>query len=104
MTSDFHPSPKSQNIFTVEHRVEVGHRAARNGHHGGILWLTGLSGAGKTTLAIELEKALFSQGYQVYSLDGDNIRHGLSADLGFSPGDRSENIRRVGEVAGLFAE
>jgi bifunctional enzyme CysN/CysC len=66
--------------------------------------LTGLSGAGKSTIAIEAEQQLFLKGYQVYVLDGDNIRFGLSADLGFSPGDRTENIRRVGEVAKLFSE
>lgn len=71
---------------------------------GGVLWYTGLSGSGKTTLALELEHRLFENGYQVYVLDGDNIRHGLSSDLGFSHEDRTENIRRIGEVAALFAE
>lgn len=75
-----------------------------NGHRGGILWMTGLPGSGKSTLACELERALFLRGYQVFLLDGDNVRHGLSSDLGFSPKDRAENIRRVGEVAALFAE
>jgi bifunctional enzyme CysN/CysC len=70
---------------------------------GGVLWYTGLSGSGKTTLALELEHRLFDHGYQVYVLDGDNIRHGLSSDLGFSHLDRTENIRRIGEVAALFA-
>jgi bifunctional enzyme CysN/CysC len=96
--------PKSENIFTVAHRVSRDDRVNANRHRGGILWFTGLSGAGKTTLAIELERALFAERYQVYMLDGDNVRHGLSADLGFSPEDRAENIRRVGEVAALFAE
>lgn len=95
---------KSTNITAVAHRVTDQARAARNGHQGGVLWLTGLSGAGKSTLAIELEQALFTKGYQVYVLDGDNIRHGLNANLGFSPEDRAENIRRVGEVAALFAD
>jgi bifunctional enzyme CysN/CysC len=63
-----------------------------------------LSGAGKSTLAAELERLLFAKGHQVTLLDGDNVRQGLSADLGFSPEDRTENIRRIGEVAGLFAE
>ena len=67
------------------------------------MWFTGLSGSGKSTLAFELEQRLFARGYQVYVLDGDNIRHGLSADLGFSPEDRNEHIRRVGEVAALFS-
>ena len=72
-----------------------------NGHAGGILWFTGLSGAGKSTLAVELERMLFAKGYQVFLLDGDNVRRGLNADLGFSPEERSENIRRVGEVAAV---
>ncbi len=88
----------------VEHRVSPTARAARDGHQGGVVWLTGLPGAGKTTLAMAVEERLFAQGYQVFTLDGDNVRHGLSADLGFSPSDRAENIRRVGEVAALFAE
>jgi bifunctional enzyme CysN/CysC len=97
-------APKSTNLVTVQHRVLAGDRAKFNGHHGGILWFTGLSGAGKSTLAVELERLLFAKGYQVTLLDGDNVRQGLSADLGFSPEDRVENIRRIGEVAGLFAQ
>lgn len=96
--------PKSANITTVAHRVGEEDRLGANGHRGGILWFTGLSGAGKTTLAVELERLLFAKGYQVCMLDGDNVRQGLCADLGFSPEDRAENIRRVGEMAGLFAE
>jgi bifunctional enzyme CysN/CysC len=96
--------PKSSNLGAVEHRVREDDRTRRNGHRGGILWFTGLSGAGKSTLAVELERALFEKGFQVMLLDGDNVRKGLSADLGFSPEDRTENIRRIGEVAGLFAE
>jgi bifunctional enzyme CysN/CysC len=94
---------KSKNIFGLEHNVTAQQRLHMNGHAGGVLWLTGLSGAGKSTLAQELEKRLFAKGYQVYVLDGDNIRQGLNSDLGFSPEDRTENIRRVGEVAALFA-
>ncbi len=97
-------APKSANLTTVEHRVLAEDRARMNGHRGGILWFTGLSGSGKSTLAVELERLLFKKGYQVYLLDGDNMRKGLNADLGFSPEDRTENIRRVGEVAALFAE
>ena len=97
-------APKSTNIFAVEHRVAAANRARRNGHRGAILWFTGLSGAGKSTLAVELERLLFAKGHQVFLLDGDNVRAGLNADLGFSPEDRAENIRRVGEVAALFAE
>jgi len=68
------------------------------------VWLTGLSGAGKSTLAMALERALFDRGWNAYTIDGDNVRRGLTADLGFSPQDRQENIRRVGEVAALFAD
>ena len=96
--------PKSSHLGTVEHRVGEDDRTRRNGHRGGILWFTGLSGAGKSTLAVELERALFLKGVQATLLDGDNVRKGLSADLGFSPEDRAENIRRIGEVAALFAE
>lgn len=95
--------PTSRNITAVEHRVTTDARWQANGHRSGVLWLTGLSGAGKSTLAVELEQALFRKGWQAYVLDGDNIRFGLSADLGFAPEDRAENIRRVGEVAALFA-
>ena len=94
----------SKNIMAVSSRVDISARVANNGHKGGIIWLTGLSGAGKSTIAIEAEHQLFLKGYQVNVLDGDNIRFGLSADLGFSPEDRTENIRRIGEVAKLFAE
>ena len=94
----------SENIMAVSSRVDINARVANNGHQGGIIWLTGLSGAGKSTIAIEAEHQLFLKGYQVNVLDGDNIRFGLSADLGFSPEDRTENIRRIGEVAKLFAE
>ena len=94
---------RATNIFEVEHTVSDEMRMARNGHRGGVLWFTGLSGAGKSTLAVELERRLFQKGYQVYVLDGDNLRTGLNANLGFSPEDRAENIRRVGEVAALFA-
>ncbi|MDE0006693.1 MAG: adenylyl-sulfate kinase, partial [Gammaproteobacteria bacterium] len=92
-----------QNLFTVEQRVPTAEREARNGHRGGVLWFTGLSGAGKSTLAFSLDEALFADGYHTFVLDGDNMRRGINADLGFSPAHRSENIRRVGEVAALFA-
>ncbi len=95
---------KSSNIFAVEDGISHASRRQRNGHKGGVVWFTGLSGSGKTTVALETEKQLFQKGYQVYVLDGDNLRHGLSADLGFQPADREENIRRVGELAALFAE
>ena len=95
---------RSSNVTVIDHGVSRAARARRNGHAGGVIWLTGLSGAGKSTLAITAEDRLFRKGYQVYALDGDNVRHGLNATLGFSPEDRAENIRRVGEVAALFAE
>jgi bifunctional enzyme CysN/CysC len=97
-------NPKATNIFEVLSRIERSKREDRNGHKGGVLWLTGLSGSGKSTLAIEVERVLFAKGYHVYVLDGDNLRHGLNSNLGFSHEDRTENIRRVGEVAALFAD
>ena len=90
--------------FKIKSRVSGQEREARVGHRGGVLWFTGLSGAGKSTLAIELERQLFAKGYSVYVLDGDNLRTGLNADLGYSHTDRTENIRRVGELAALFAD
>jgi adenylyl-sulfate kinase len=85
-------------------KVTAPQRERRNGHQGMIVWLTGLSGAGKTTIATELERRLFTAGRQTYLLDGDILRRGLCKDLGFSAEDRRENIRRVGEVAALFAD
>ena len=78
-------------------------RAVRNGHTGRIVWLTGLSGAGKSTIAMAMERRLFDEGNQVYVLDGDIVRTGLCEDLGFSSADRTENIRRIGEVARIMA-
>lgn len=97
-------APKSKNIYMVDHLISDERRAVNKGHKGGIFWFTGLSGAGKSTLAMAVEKALFEKGYHSYVLDGDNVRHGLNSDLGFSPEDRAENIRRVGEVAALMAD
>ena len=94
----------SSTDFTIKSRVSGEERQARAGHRGGVLWFTGLSGAGKSTLAIELERQLFAKGYSVYVLDGDNLRTGLNADLGYSHADRTENIRRVGELSALFAD
>ncbi|MBI3192364.1 MAG: adenylyl-sulfate kinase, partial [Pedosphaera parvula] len=95
---------KSENIYWSHGKVTAGQRALRNGHSGYVVWLTGLSGSGKSTISTELERELFNLGKQAYVLDGDNIRHGLNKDLGFSPEDRQENIRRIGEVARLFAD
>src|SRR5438105_1806722 len=95
---------KSKNIFWVEGKITAEARAARTGHRGAVVWFTGLSGAGKSTIAQALERELFARGMQTYVLDGDNIRHGLNSNLGFSPEDRVENIRRVSEVAKLMAD
>lgn len=95
---------KSSNITSIAHRVSDQERWTRQGHKGGVLWLTGLPGSGKSTLAFELERLLFNKNMQAYVMDGDNLRHGLNADLGFSHNDRTENIRRVGEVAALYAD
>jgi len=95
---------KSKNISWHFSKITQREREIRYLHKGAVLWFTGLSGSGKSTIAVELEKALFSKGVHVFILDGDNIRHGLNANLGFSPDDRAENIRRIGEVAKLFAE
>lgn len=95
---------KSTNLHGVEHLLTPTLRHQRNGHRGGVIWFTGLSGAGKSTLAMRVEQRLFNKGFQVFVLDGDNVRSGLNSDLGFSPEDRAENIRRVGEVAALFAQ
>ena len=95
---------KSDNIFWSHGKVTAIQRERRNGHPGLVVWLTGLSGSGKSSIATELERELFNLGKQSYVLDGDNIRHGLCSDLAFTPQDRRENIRRVGEVAKLFAD
>jgi adenylylsulfate kinase len=95
---------KSTNVHWHEGRVSRGEREGRNGHRGAILWFTGLSGSGKSTLANAVDHRLHELGLSSYVLDGDNVRHGLNGDLGFSPEDRTENIRRIGEVAKLFTD
>ena len=95
---------KATNISTVSHKVSVEERALRSGHKGGVFWLTGLSGSGKSTLSMEVERRLIDKGIRAYVLDGDNVRDGLCSDLGFSPEDRTENIRRVAHVANLMAD
>jgi adenylylsulfate kinase len=91
---------------TVWHQATVtrARREQMNGHKAAIIWFTGLSGAGKSTIAHALEEHLHRQGCRTYVLDGDNVRHGLCGDLGFSIDDRHENIRRIGEMAKLFAD
>ena len=95
---------RAQNIHRHHHAITKQDREKLNGHRGRVLWLTGLSGSGKSTIANELEKSLFNRGIRSYILDGDNIRHGLNKDLGFTNADRVENIRRVAEVAKLMVE
>ena len=94
----------ARNLVSVDQTVTEDERLQANGHGGGVLWLTGLSGSGKSTLAMALQRKLFERGDQVYVLDGDNVRQGLNNDLGFGPDDRTENIRRIAEVANLFAD
>jgi adenylylsulfate kinase len=94
----------STNIVWHQTAITKEDRRKRNGHHSAILWFTGLSGSGKSTIANAVSKKLFDLGIQNYVLDGDNIRHGLNKDLGFSAADRTENIRRIGEVAKLFVD
>jgi len=95
---------KSKNIVWHESRVDKNTRGKIFRQTGATLWFTGLSGSGKSTLAFTLEHLLIHKGYNSYVLDGDNIRHGLNNNLGFSDSDRVENIRRVGEVSKLFAD
>jgi len=95
---------KSSNVVWHEATVTRARREAANGHRSAILWFTGFSGAGKSTLAHALEERLHSMQLRTFVIDGDNVRHGLCADLSFSSEDRVENIRRVGEVAKLFVE
>jgi bifunctional enzyme CysN/CysC len=94
----------SRDLVPVRHLLDSRSRARRNGHLGAVVWLTGLPASGKSTIAMEVERRLFEGGCNAYVLDGDNVRAGLSSDLGFKPEDRHENIRRVGEVAALFAD
>ena len=94
----------SSNVTWHDTGITKQDREKKNGHKGIVLWLTGFSGCGKSTIATDLQEKLFEMGCNVFILDGDNIRHGLNGDLGFSPEDREENIRRIGEVAHLFAD
>jgi adenylylsulfate kinase len=95
---------KATNITWHQHQVSKEDRAKLAGHRGAVLWFTGLSACGKSTVANTVDHMLHSMGKRSYVLDGDNIRHGLNKNLGFSAEDRAENIRRIGEVAKLFAE
>ncbi len=93
-----------ENVVWHPHTVSRVDREQRQGHRGAVVWFTGLSGSGKSTLADAVEQQLFRSGVNTFLLDGDNVRHGLCRDLGFSDADRKENIRRVGEVARLMAD
>ncbi|ARU93173.1 adenylyl-sulfate kinase [Tatumella citrea] len=93
-----------ENVVWHPHTVTRADREQRQGHRGAVVWFTGLSGSGKSTLADAVEQQLFQAGVNTFLLDGDNVRHGLCRDLGFSDADRKENIRRVGEVARLMAD
>lgn len=95
---------KSTNITWHDSKVTKEERQKLNQHKSAVLWFTGLSGSGKSTLSVELEKELHAQGVHTYRLDGDNVRHGLNNNLGFSPEDRTENIRRIGEVGKLMVD
>jgi bifunctional enzyme CysN/CysC len=97
-------APVSQNIVRSASQVSASDRRSLLGQSAATVWLTGLSASGKSTIALELEKAMISQGHLCYILDGDNVRHGLNRDLGFSMEDRRENIRRIAEVAALMNE
>lgn len=101
---DENTTPVSVNVVWHHATVTRARREAQNGHRGAIIWFTGLSGAGKSTLAHAVEEHLHGMGCRTFVLDGDNVRHGLCGDLGFSAADRVENIRRIGEVAKLFME
>ncbi len=93
-----------KNIIPHNFHIQKNDRNKLNGHNSFVLWFTGLSGSGKSTIANQVEKELYKKGIRTFSLDGDNIRHGLNKDLGFNAEDRQENLRRIAEVAKLFVE
>jgi len=105
MSSDLTTQPPaSSNVVWHHASINRARREAQNGHRGAIIWFTGLSGSGKSTLAHAVEEVLHQRGCRTFVMDGDNVRHGLCGDLGFSAQDRQENIRRIGEVAKIFME
>lgn len=93
-----------ENIVPHHFGIDKAQRENLKGHRGLLIWFTGLSGSGKSTIANAVEQLLYDQGVHTYTLDGDNIRQGINSDLSFSPEDRTENIRRIGEIAGLFVD
>lgn len=95
---------KATNVTWHDHAVPSDERQKLNGHKGAVLWFTGLSGCGKSTVANAVDRLLHDRGIHTYVLDGDNVRQGLNKNLGFSPEDRTENIRRIGEVSKLFCD
>ncbi|MBN1831548.1 MAG: adenylyl-sulfate kinase [Deltaproteobacteria bacterium] len=95
---------KATHVYWHQGAITRNDRERLNGHPGFTIWFTGLSGSGKSTLAVASEEALYERGFHTYILDGDNVRHGLNKDLGFSPTDREENIRRLGEVAKILRD
>lgn len=103
-SSTANASEPARNLRWSKSKITLQQRAIRNRQTPHVIWLTGLSGSGKSTIGVELERELFNCGKQVVLLDGDNMRHGLCSDLSFSPDDRRENVRRVTEVAKLFAD
>ncbi|WP_435577573.1 adenylyl-sulfate kinase [Gilvibacter sp.] len=93
-----------ENVIPHEFGINKSHRESLKGHKGFLIWFTGLSGSGKSTVANAVEEALYNQGVHTYTLDGDNIRKGINSDLTFAPEDRTENIRRIAEIANLFVD
>lgn len=94
----------TKNIVPHQYKVSIADRRNKKGHNSFLMWFTGLSGSGKSTIANAVEQELFKRGVHTYSLDGDNIRNGINSDLSFSPEDRTENIRRIAEVANLMID
>ena len=95
---------KTAHVYWHQGAITSNDRQRLNGHRGFTIWFTGLSASGKSTLAVATEEALYERGFHTFILDGDNVRHGLNKDLGFSPADREENIRRLGEVAKILRD
>jgi adenylylsulfate kinase len=98
------PEDKNNHIIWHDGYVSRQERLLKYGHRSGLVWFTGLSASGKSTIAHRLERVLFEKGIKTYALDGDNVRHGINSDLGFSPEDRRENLRRIAELARLFVD